>query len=175
MRVAFFLVGVLFLMGCDKKVQIPQNIPQKKYFVFVTYSSECPISQRYTLTLNAVFQSLPPDSFQWVFLKVNTDEPWDFQWSDSLHNSRIISGDSALKIAKNLDFKVFPEVAICQNDGRVLYKGCIDDRAVEVGQMKPKAQQRYFENAITQIREDKAITISEKKAVGCFIDYSKIH
>jgi hypothetical protein len=167
---------VLVFVGCtsNKNSQDPSELNHileiKPFTLVVTYSIDCPVSQLYTSVLKDISASLPSDSFQCVLLKVNAKEHWDinmpgFQVIDSV----------ALGIAQSIGFDVFPEVAVMNSTGTVLYKGAIDGRVKEIGNthFKPLPNTMYLNNALTQLRKKQQISKPLTNAKGCFIEYNK--
>jgi hypothetical protein len=175
MRVLFAIL-VLIFFGCNsnKNNQYPSKFNQilgkKPFTLVVTYSVDCPVSQLYTSVLKDVSASLPLDSFQCLLLKVNANENWDFAMN---HFKVIDSG--ALEIAQAIGFKVFPEVAVLNSKGKVLYIGAIDGRVKEIGNthFKPLPSEMYVNNALTLLRQKHQISKPSTIAKGCFIEYNK--
>ena len=71
--------------------------------------------------------------------------------------------------------EVFPEVAVLNSTGTVLYKGAIDGRVKEIGNthFKPLLSELYLNNALTQIRKKQQIKMPTTISKGCFIEYNK--
>lgn len=175
MRVLFAIL-VLIFFGCNSNKnnqyssEFNQLLEKKQFTVVVTYSVDCPVSQLYTSVLKDISASLPSDSFQCVLLKVNAKEHWDinisgFQVIDSV----------ALGIAQSIGFDVFPEVAVVNSTGTVLYKGAIDGRVKEIGNthFRPLQNEMYLKTALTQLRKKQQISKPLTIAKGCFIEYNK--
>lgn len=151
---------------------------QKPYSIVVSYSNECPVCILYTSVLRDIFQSLPKDSFQWIFLKVNANEKWDFldsTFTKSPNTKVSVFEDHALDIAGALGISMFPEVVVLDKKGRKLYSGAIDNRVKELGAMhfRPNHSEEFLINAIQQIRNHRDVAVSHTPAKGCYIEFPK--
>lgn len=175
MRVLFAIL-VLIFVGCNsnKNYQYPskfnQILEKKTFTLVVTYSVDCPVSQLYTSLLKDVLTSLPKDSFQCILLKVNAQENWDINMPGFL-----VIDSGSLDIAKGIGMEVFPEVAVLNSTGTVIYQGAIDGRVKEIGNthFRPLPSEMYLNNALTQIRKKQQIKMPSTNAKGCFIEYNK--
>ena len=171
-----FAILVLVFFGCNsnKNNQYPskfsQILEQKPFTLVITYSVDCSVSQLYTSVLKDIYASLPSDSFQCYLLKVNAKENWDFPMN---HFNVIDSG--ALEIAQAIGFKVFPEVAVMNAKGELLYIGAIDGRVKEIGNthFRPLPNEMYLNSALTQLRKKHQINLKSTIAKGCFIEFDK--
>lgn len=155
-----------------------ESTKQKPFSIVVSYSNECPVCILYTSVLRDIFQQLPKDSFQCIFLKVNATEQWDFLDSTFIKHSKIqVSAieNEALEIAGALEISMFPEVVVLDNKGRKLYSGAIDNRVKELGTMhfRPNQSEEFLKNAIQQIRNHRDVAVSHTPAKGCYIEFPK--
>jgi hypothetical protein len=62
--------------------------------------------------------------------------------------------DPDLRLAKLVGATRAPEAAILSPDGKVLYRGRIDDRATKPGTMRPTARQRDLHLALEAVSKD---------------------
>lgn len=179
-----FCILCLLLAACvgpkphDAVNQFNEKVKENPFTVVVTYSNECPVCILYTSVLKQLFQSLPKDSFQCMLLKVNDYEKWDFFDSTFINgeksNISAIEKD-ALDVVKSVGLTMFPEVAILNVQGKILYSGAIDNRVKDLSAMhfRPEKADEFLKNAIQQIREHKTIQISHTAAKGCYIEFPK--
>ena len=167
---AFFIVGCSTSVGSKYPSEFKKFLEKKPFSLVVTYSVDCPVSQLYTSVLKVISASLPLDSFQCYLLKVNANEKWDI----SMNHFKVIDS-GALEIAQAIGFKVFPEVAVMNAKGKVLFIGAIDGRVKEIGNthFKPLPSEMYLNNALTQLRKKQQINKPSTIAKGCFIEYNK--
>ena len=183
MRLLICILG-LFIVSCagtdsnDVVSKFNDKINEKPFTIVITYSNECPVCVLYTSVLRDIFKSLPKDSFQWIFLKVNANEQWDFldsTFTKSPNTKVSVFEDHALDIAGALGISMFPEVVVLDKKGRKLYSGAIDNRVKELGTMhfRPNQSEEFLKNAIQQIRNHRDVTVSHTPAKGCYIEFPK--
>jgi hypothetical protein len=179
-----FCILCLLLAACvgpksqDAVSKFNEKVKEKPFTVVVTYSNECPVCILYTSVLKDLFQSLPKDSFQCILLKVNDSEKWDFFDSTFVNaeksNISAIEKD-ALDVVKSVGLTMFPEVAILNAQGKIQYSGAIDNRVKDLSAMhfRPEKSDEFLKNALQQLREHKAVEISQTAAKGCYIEFPK--
>ena len=64
---------------------------------------------------------------------------------------------------------ITPEAVVLDARQRVVYRGRIDDRFVELGRERPAATRRDLRNALTAALAGKPVSPAKTQAVGCFI------
>jgi hypothetical protein len=60
-----------------------------------------------------------------------------------------------------------PEVAVVGQDGKVLYRGRIDDMNIDYGKRRAEPTQRDLRNALDAILQGKAVPTPTTKVIGC--------
>ncbi len=63
-----------------------------------------------------------------------------------------------------------PEYFLVDEHSEILYQGAIDDRALDNEIIRQEAKNFYAENAIKSVIDNKPISITKTKAVGCYIE-----
>jgi len=72
-------------------------------------------------------------------------------------------------LVKKAGATVTPETALFSADGRLLYHGRIDDRAVAYGQVRAEPTRRDLRDTLDSYLQGKPIPVSHTNAVGCII------
>ena len=72
-------------------------------------------------------------------------------------------------LVKTAGATITPEAAVFDARQRLVYRGRIDDRFVELGRERPAATQHDLRNALTAALAGKPVSPSHTQAVGCFI------
>jgi hypothetical protein len=139
--------------------------------IFVFLSPECPISINYTKTLNEIAAKftervvitgiIPGKSYP---LKDVEKFSREYQLRFNLYI------DSHKKITELAKATITPEVIVFQQDGKIIYRGAIDDWAVAPGRKKQKAFNHYLQNAIEAHLQGRLIVLRKTKPVGCLIN-----
>ena len=185
---AIFLIALSCLAGCQTQtsssptalrqvtLQSPggENVyPFSKgdtaWHLFIFLSTECPISNRYAPEISRLKKLFPGVAFWLVY--PNGDEKNaavtehhreyalpELPWRDPLRRLAGLSGVS-----------VTPEATFYSADGRLRYRGRIDDRYVALGKARPQATRRDLEQAMEEALAGKAVTVPQTVAIGCAI------
>ena len=161
-------VALVALHGTDGRM-IDLTAPKGGVTALVFYSSECPISNAYSPTLNALVGEFPEASLKLVGVCVDPD------LSDA--DVRAHAKDFGLKfpvacdhdgaLAAKLGAKVTPEAFVIDAEGRVRYRGRIDDQFAERQQRNANPNTRELHDAIAAVLAGRAVVSENVPAVGC--------
>ena len=77
--------------------------------------------------------------------------------------------DPKHELVKLAGAKITPEAAVFDREGKLLYRGRIDDRYVDFGKMRAAPTQRDLELALEAILAGKPAPAAGGPAIGCFI------
>ena len=134
--------------------------------VFV--STQCPISNRYAPTLGALaerFGGVPmfavyPDPEDDVAAIEEHRRAYDLRFT--------AVRDPKHQLVQQVGARVTPESAVFR-DGVRVYRGRIDDRAVEFGTFRPQASREDLADAIEAANAGGVVDPPTTTAVGCYI------
>lgn len=139
--------------------------------VFITLDPECPFCQLYTHTFNAIADRFAGQGITVVglypgpFMQLEQVLPFSadagFAFAQVLDDQCVLSG--ALRA------RVTPECFLTDADGKVVYRGAVDDRAVRQGRKKVQAQQHHLADAIAAFLATGSPQ-AEVAAVGCIVE-----
>ncbi|HEX6162374.1 MAG TPA: hypothetical protein VFZ31_03340 [Vicinamibacterales bacterium] len=137
--------------------------------VFVFTTADCPISNRYAPEIQRLAAKYGGNAKFVLVYPVEADTPQVIsehkkKFGYALDHIR----DTDRKLLKLTGVTVTPEVALMNGD-KLLYRGRIDDRYVELGRERPKPTTRDLEDALTAAIAGKPIAIKETRAVGCIL------
>ena len=143
-----------------------------KAIVFLFTSTDCPISNRYAPEVQRVVAEF---SSKGVVFRLVYPNPADqaaaihehmtaFSYAGAMEALR----DPLHALVKFTKATVTPEAAVVAG-GRVVYRGRIDDRYVELGLERPAPTQHDLANALTAVLAGKRVPQATTQAVGCFI------
>ncbi len=139
--------------------------------VLLFVSTDCPVSNRYApeiSRLHAEFERLGLH-FQLVYPNpLDTDA----QIQKHLHAyslPAIARRDPAHTLVQLAGATITPEAAVFDAAGRLVYRGRIDDRFVELGRERPSATRHDLREALTALLAGKSIDPARTQAVGCYI------
>jgi thiol-disulfide isomerase/thioredoxin len=144
---------------------------EHKLKLFVFLSPECPLSQKYTLTLNRLYKQYNQlTDFIGIFPGrgySNTDykafkKKYDIQFE--------LAKDEKLKLVSLLHASKTPEAFLLNSSGKILYYGAIDDWAIDLGRNKPHPVKHYLQDAILSSSNGWVVSPKFVEAIGCFIE-----
>ena len=140
------------------------------YFVFVFLSPECPLSQQYTLELNALakdyharFYGVVPGSFY------DTSVINDFK--RKYHISFPLLLDPILQLTRSLGASVTPQAVVVERNN-ILYSGAIDNAYLALGKKQATTTAFYLKDALLAIQKKESVKIKKTNAVGCLIEFN---
>jgi len=64
---------------------------------------------------------------------------------------------------------VTPEAVVIGSDGKIAYRGRIDNKYVTWGTSRPEATERDLRSALDAIVQGRPAPVARTKAIGCFI------
>ena len=142
----------------------------EKLRVFIFLSPGCPLSQKYTLTLNELAKEFQDKAeFYGVFAETNPvlNDYKDFKKKYKIRFTLFV--DKEKKLVKTLTASVTPEAFVISK-GKVVYHGAIDDWAIELGKTKKSSTINFVRNALICAIANKTPVPDYSKPIGCFID-----
>ena len=77
--------------------------------------------------------------------------------------------DPKCQLARSAGATRVPEAAVYASDGKLLYRGRIDDRAIKLGRMKPAPAKRDLRDALDAVLAGKKPMPAATEAVGCYL------
>jgi peroxiredoxin len=139
--------------------------------VLVFYSSECPISNAYSPTLNQLFDAFPPPRVKWIGVCVDPD----LSEADVAAHARDfglkfeVAIDRRGVVARKLGATMSPEAFVIDGQGKVRYHGRIDDQfaARGVRNAAAAADGGEVKDALTAVLSNKPVKVEFVKPVGC--------
>ncbi len=143
--------------------------PPNGVTAMVFYSTECPISNGYSPTLNALVDAFPAERFQLIGLCVDPDKN-DNDLREHSHEYSLkfpVAGDRSLKQANAYGIHVTPEAVVIDHQGKVRYRGRIDDRYAARQKRNVNSKTHELQDAVTAVLNGKAVEKPEVEAVGC--------
>lgn len=139
--------------------------------VYVFYAPECPLSQKYTLTIASLFTKFG-DKIKFVGVFPGSEEHIG-QFENFKVKYKInypLIKDEKLKLIATLKATVTPEVFLIDSSGKIVYHGAIDDWAIKLGKTRQQATVNYLENAIEGLLNNTTVETRYVKPIGCYIE-----
>ena len=150
--------------------QVP--MPNAKATVLVFVSSTCPIANGYAPEINRLTKEFGPKKIE--LLLVHTEETLsEADAKEHLEEYGYkcqILFDSDRKLVKQTGATITPEVAVISAEGKLLYRGRIDDRFPAIGIQREQPRKTELRDALNAILNNQPIAVTRTKATGCFIE-----
>jgi len=163
------LLGLL-LTTIDGRQVDPLAGPQRATaFVFVR--PDCPVSSRYAPELNRLYDEYEArDISLWLVYPGRHDEEAVIRAHHQAHGLRAPAlRDPAFDLTELAGATVTPEAAVFAPNGRLVYRGRIDDRAVRLGLWQPSTRARDLAAVLDRIARGEHVSPFTTQAVGCYI------
>lgn len=147
------------------------ELREHRAVVLVFLGLECPLSNRSIPELNRLAAEYGVRGVR--FLAVNADreasaehvrqhdEEYRLTFPTLLDGEHVLVGHTGVRVT--------PEVAVLDKEGRVLYRGRMDDRAIDFGKVRPKAQREDLRLALEEVLAGKPVSVPTTPALGCSI------
>ncbi|MBB2949901.1 MULTISPECIES: redoxin domain-containing protein [Sphingobacterium] len=151
--------------------QLIYNALKDTPHVYIFYAPECPLSQKYTLTIASLFTKFG-NKVKFIGVFPGSEESiGQFQEFKTKYkiNYPLIK-DEKLELISALKATVTPEAFLIDSYGKIVYHGAIDDWAIKLGKTKQQATVNYLENAIEGLLNNTAVETRYVKPIGCYIE-----
>jgi thiol-disulfide isomerase/thioredoxin len=149
----------------------PLDGKDRKATVLFFITNDCPIANSYAPEIERISKTYSPKRI--AFYLVYVDGSLSVIQANKHHREYGYSMpallDPAHKLVKLSYATVTPETAIFAPDGRLLYHGRIDDRAVDFGKVRAMSLKRDLREDLDALLSGKPISATSTKAVGCYI------
>ena len=140
--------------------------------VFVFTSTDCPVSNRYAPELRRIAEAFASKNVVFRLVYPTPSESADAIREHMAAYAYVGAFDAVRdprqSLVKYTGATITPEAVVVVG-GRVVYRGRIDDRFVDLGRERPAPTQRDLFDALTAIVNGKPAPHPTTQAVGCFI------
>ena len=148
-----------------------QSSSAVKASVFLFVSVDCPVSNRYAPEVKRLHERFASQGVRFTLVYPN---PAESSASIREHLSAYGYPVEALRdpkqvLVKHAQVTITPEAAVFAADGRLVYRGRIDDRYVSLGVERPAATVHDLADALTNVLAGKPVRAPRTQAVGCYV------
>ena len=141
--------------------------------IFVTH--DCPISNAYARELERLRHDYAPQKFRFQLiyvdpdLKLDTLEKHNSEYGLTNYTSIL---DSSHALVKATGAAVTPEAVVVGANGKILYRGRIDNLYSAFGKSRGQATERDLRQALDAILKGRPVPNPRTKVIGCYISSS---
>jgi hypothetical protein len=141
---------------------------------FVFLSTECPVSNSYTRTLNELASRYAKAETNVELFGVISDPTVsrsvaEKHFREYAAKFPVLFDDAGL-LAQALAPTHVPEAFVLDGTGTLVYRGAIDDMWEQLGRRRTIAQRQYLADALHAARDGKTPNIRRTKPVGCLFE-----
>ncbi|MDB6053060.1 MAG: hypothetical protein JWN25_583 [Verrucomicrobiales bacterium] len=142
-----------------------------KATVMVFIATECPVSNKSAPEISRLYSKFKDSDIAFYLVYPNIDDIPEMIQSHTKDYGYSMPAlyDPQHKLVGPAKVRVTPEAAVFSSTGILLYHGRIDDRFPSLGVTRPQSTVHDLENILIAVVENKNITPSETKAIGCYI------
>ena len=157
------------LKDADGLTCIPLAADGRKATVLIFLMHDCPVANASAPEMARLAAEFTPRgmSFYGVYHTETAAEIIAHRKDYSLPFPGLL--DPKLQLARLAGATRVPEAAVLSASGELLYRGRIDDRAVEPGITKPVPHQHDLRRALEAVRDGKAPEPKFTNAIGCYL------
>ena|SRR5687767_8087868 len=136
--------------------------------VFVFTTTDCPIANRYAPEIQRLAKKFGNVRFVMVY-PVSSDTPGliEAHRTKFAHTIDFLR-DEKHELVKKTGVTVTPEVAVL-TEGRLVYRGRIDDRYADFGKDRAQPTVRDLERSLDAIINGRPVPVAETRAIGCIL------
>jgi len=162
------------VLQLDGKPIDPFAVSKGSILVFVFLGNECPIANRYAPELRRIYDRFQPKGVHFWFVHPAKEESLlDIASHAQAYQTpgRVVS-DPTQTLARFCGATITPEAAVFTAQGKLAYRGRIDDRFPSLNRHKPQAEVHDLQNALDDLlAKRQPAERSPGPAVGCRIQF----
>src|SRR5262249_9228415 len=140
----------IVLIDTDGKVQAPLALHDRRATVLFFLLPDCPISNAYAPEIKRICTDYAHEQVATFVVYVDPDLSADDarrHAQDYGYNCPVLR-DTNLELVRQTGVTIAPEVALLGSDGRLVYRGRIDDLYADYGKRRAQAGQHDLRNAL---------------------------
>ncbi|SDO08505.1 AhpC/TSA family protein [Pedobacter steynii] len=158
--------GITLLNNAGKT----ETISQTRVIVLVFLSPECPLCRNYIQVLNTLQKKHTEVQIFGIFpgTAYTAKQINDFQKEYKVSFNLLI--DRKKELTHYLKATTTPESILISKLGAIPYRGLIDNWASGLGQKRKVTTEKFLENAIEDVLNQRIPATSQTKPIGCLIN-----
>jgi peroxiredoxin len=165
------LLPVFTIKDTQGKAYNLSELKNNKASVLVFMSPECPICQKYTLTINQLAQAYEAKGvkFYAVFPGKNFKKKDINTFAKEYAITMPLLLDPSYALTKGVGATVTPQVQLFNPTGEMLYSGKVDNWYEDIGKRRTVITEKYLEDAMDALLAGTPVKVKQTNPVGCFI------
>ncbi|NLT71020.1 MAG: redoxin domain-containing protein [Verrucomicrobiaceae bacterium] len=164
--------GPISLKGLDGEPVVVLEAGKKKAVVLFFVSPYCPTSNTFGPEMKAIEGDFGDDfAFRYIHSDSSVKAADRLQHASMMGFESPVLDDSAQVLAKKWEAKTTPEVLVIDPEGKLLYRGRINDLYLAPTKRQREVTVNDLRDALTAIREGTPVAVPRTEAVGCSITW----
>lgn len=154
-----------------RTIQHPLDLSNSAAAVFIFVGIDCPISNAYAPEINRLCEQYQAKKAAFFLVHCDsdvTDEAAAKHAKDFGYTCPVLM-DRKHQLAHQLGATVTPEAAVLTHDGKLLYRGRIDDWFISLGRQRKEPTTHELRDAIEAALAGKEAPMQRTAAIGCSI------
>jgi hypothetical protein len=149
----------------------PLELQRNRASVVIFVLQDCPISNRYAPEIQRLADEFAARRVPFYLVHVDPQlTSADAKKHAKEYGYKLpVLIDRKHELVKHLKATTAPEAFIIGAEGKVLYRGRIDDRYAAIGKPRSQVQRQDLRVALSAVVAGKPVEVAETKAIGCYI------
>ncbi len=162
-------------LDLDGRPHTPLTQPDRKATVLFFLLPDCPVSNAYAPEIKRIGKDYEAKKVATYIVHADPDVSADAakKHAKEFGYTCPVLRDPTHVLVKATGVKMAPEVAVLGPDGKVIYRGRIDDLYVTYGKRRPAPTQRDLRDALDALLAGKAVAAPSTTVIGCYLPASK--
>ena len=160
----------------DGRDRTPLAITVNRAVVLLFVTNDCPIANSYAPEIQRIQKAYAGAKFDFYLVYVDPALSAKAAKQHARDYGYTFPAllDRTQALARFTGATVTPEAAIVGANGKVLYRGRIDDRYVDFGKSRAQPTIRDLRNALDAVAQGKPVPPATGRAIGCFLPPIKL-
>ena len=166
---AFAIAWIGSIAGADEKEKAK---PDPRISVLLFVITDCPIANRYAPEINRIYEKYSVQGVK--FTLVYTDSSLTEKEIAAHRKDYSLKPEGVLDakhvLVKKAGAKITPEAVVFDKNGKIVYRGRIDDQFTDFGDRRSEPKERNLRLALDAVLAGKEVAVKETTAIGCLIE-----
>jgi hypothetical protein len=147
------------------------DVAANRATVFVFFSAECPLAQKYSPVVESPHQRYCQRDVQFygVFAGVLADDGGASTFPHDYKLTMPFLEDRDLRLATELGASTTPEVVVVDKDHEIAYRGQIDNWYYGLGKRRTQATRHYLRDTLDALLTERRPPVTRTEPIGCLI------
>jgi hypothetical protein len=147
----------------------PLDVKDAKAAVLVFITTDCPIANYYTSEINAIVKDHADKTIRFYVVHVDPDLTTAAagKHAATYQLAAPVLIDAKHQLVAATGATITPEAVVLVPDGKIAYRGRIDDTYVELGKRRVAPNRRDLREALAAVLAGQPVKETRTKAIGC--------